>query len=1120
MIVNLDDLIQYETYEGEIDNLESTAYDVSIYDNLFLTKNAYEPGYTIKVCLHEFAFYGNVSINLDDEGHIIAIEKYAKTPMSGSFFVKKSVILAILFLSKIDSDRLPFNIREIKKLMSDQMDAYYLNKYLYSHEKVQIDQITGLLHEMRYKEQINQGKMLLEQMKSYAADNFEQTIDTQTYSFKVTLTQEKTFKGEYSILLGLRVGSDKFYVVKNINEFIDNYDVNAVVEMAKKFTYTHDREKLDDFSFKLLSLLEKAKYLRPVSDIRYMNERYLKINSVLDEFYDLIQDKQAYKYIDFEYESIPFIFSLDVDKSTYKDSDNQSQDMYVIKQIQYDEYVQTKQAFYYYQDNLLTKYTIDNIKLFNALRQTINRELPFDYIGYLEFVSTLQSSFKDSFSSVNLIDLDKEGDYRILNLAIYASLDFDDNELIIAFKDEEDHNQEIDLNTINKNALSFDMQQLMNYFMQLNVNKEVKQDKIAYNLVSKDGIAFDPLLYKMLSKVLPAFADKYPVYISKNIQDLIKTKRKSKGKLNFGVKVENNLLELDIDSNNYSQEDIKEILEAYRKRKVNFVKLKHPRDNEFPYVFLDDEVLQPLKEMAEDIDFVFEEDRLFVPLSNAFKVDRLLATSDKEYERQEQLATFMHHFETVDDKDLIIKDKYADILKDYQSFGVKWLLMLSKYGFGGILADDMGLGKTLQAIAFLESDKKEGSIDMVVTPASLLFNWENELKKFDSHLKAICIHGSFLERSVLIDQIKDYDLVITTYDYLKKDIDLYEGFFFEHIIIDEAQYIKNKKTQAAVSVKKLKGRSKVALSGTPVENTLADLWSIFDFIMPGYLHTYRRFQLEYESPIIKYSDLEKQDKLKEIVSPFILRRKKMDVLDLPSKEIINVPIAFYPEEEKLYNVRLLEASRKLKEVYEGKKPDLIQVIVLLNQLRQICCEPRLLYDIHTPSSKFNVCFELIENLIENEKKILLFSTYTSILSLIEEELLKRKISYLKLTGSNNKSERASMVDTFQKGEVDVFLISLKAGGTGLNLTKAEAVIHYDPWWNNAAMNQATDRAHRIGQENDVFVYNLIMKHSIEEKIVKLQALKQDISDTFVENNDGSIKSMDRDTIIELLNRDE
>ena len=420
--------------------------------------------------------------------------------------------------------------------------------------------------------------------------------------------------------------------------------------------------------------------------------------------------------------------------------------------------------------------------------------------------------------------------------------------------------------------------------------------------------------------------------------------------------------------------------------------------------------------------------------------------------------------------------------------------------------------------------KKEGrKASLVVSPSSLTLNWQNEARKFTNELKTMVIRGTLAERKRLIEEIDNYDLIITSYDLLKRDIELYKekNYTFKYIIADEAQYLKNSNTKNAKAIKEIKAETRYALTGTPIENSLAELWSIFDFIMPGYLFTYRKFKNIYETPIVKEDDEQAMAKLKMLIEPFVLRRNKKEVLtELPEKTVTVLNNEMNEEQQNLYLTYLARAKQEIAEKVEidGFENSQMQILAALTRLRQICCHPSLFVEgYNAGSSKLEQCIEIIEEAINGGHKILLFSGYTSMFEIIEKELKKRNIKYFKLTGATKVDERMKMVDEFnENSNIKLFLISLKAGGTGLNLTGADMVIHYDPWWNISTENQATDRAYRIGQKNNVQVYKLITKNSIEEKIYELQEKKAKLADSMLDTNTKFINRFSREEIMKLF----
>ena len=439
-------------------------------------------------------------------------------------------------------------------------------------------------------------------------------------------------------------------------------------------------------------------------------------------------------------------------------------------------------------------------------------------------------------------------------------------------------------------------------------------------------------------------------------------------------------------------------------------------------------------------------------------------------------------------------------------------------------------GKTIQMLSvivdYAYNTKKEETpkrASLVVSPSSLTLNWQNEANKFASDLKTLVIRGTLTERKKQIKEIENYDLVITSYDLLKRDIEYYEEkkYTFRYIVADEAQYLKNSHTQNAKTIKQIKADTRYALTGTPIENSLSELWSIFDFIMPGYLFNYKKFKSLYEVPIVKDQNENAMKKLKMLIEPFVLRRNKKEVLtELPDKTVTILNNEMEEEQRKIYLTYLAQAKQEIAEQIEinGYEKSHIQILAALTRLRQICCHPGLfISNYQEGSGKLEQCMEILEEAVNGGHKILLFSGYTSMFEIIEKELKEKNIKYFKLTGATKVDERIELVDEFNRNpEIQVFLISLKAGGTGLNLTGADMVIHYDPWWNISTENQATDRAYRIGQKNNVQVYKLITKNSIEEKIYELQEKKSKLADNMLDTKTTFINKFSKDEIMNLF----
>lgn len=444
-------------------------------------------------------------------------------------------------------------------------------------------------------------------------------------------------------------------------------------------------------------------------------------------------------------------------------------------------------------------------------------------------------------------------------------------------------------------------------------------------------------------------------------------------------------------------------------------------------------------------------------------------------------------------------------LRDYQQQGLNWLQCLRASQFGGVLADDMGLGKTVQTLAHLQSEKEEGRItkaSLIVAPTSLVWNWYDEAKRFTPELRVLVFHGSDRHS----DNFDDYDLVISTYGLIQRDKLRFLDYHFYYLILDEAQSIKNARTKTTQIVQQLRGTHRLCLTGTPLENHLGELWSLFHFLMPGLLGDAKQFRQFFRVPIEKHADLEKRAQLVRRVSPFMLRRTKNQVArELPAKTEMTRMLQLTGTQRDLYEAIRMSMEKKVREAIASQGFGKSHIVLLdaLLKLRQVCCDPRLLSlpeasMAHGTSVKLNSLMELLDNLMEEGRHVLVFSQFTSMLKLIEAELIARKYKYLQLTGQTKN--RQVVVRDFQDGKAPIFLISLKAGGTGLNLTRADTVIHYDPWWNPAVEDQATDRSHRIGQENPVFVYKLISTGTVEEAILGMQAKKRQLFEGILESN--------------------
>lgn len=589
-------------------------------------------------------------------------------------------------------------------------------------------------------------------------------------------------------------------------------------------------------------------------------------------------------------------------------------------------------------------------------------------------------------------------------------------------------------------------------------------------------------------------------------------------RVTVGVSLQEGMLDFSLESEDMSLAEMESILASLR-RKKKFYRMKTG-----DFISLENNGLSLISDLSSGLQIPageLEEGHFKAPGYRAAYVSEAVKEAGEgvNIRRSTEFRRLIRDMKSYSDSDFEIPNGINAKLRGYQKDGFRWLATLDAWGFGGILADDMGLGKTLQVIAFFQMKKENG---LIVCPASLVYNWESELKRFAPELKPHIIAGAAKDRKVQIENMpeeKGGEIFITSYDLLKKDISFYKDKKIYCVIADEAQYLKNAGTQTAKAVKQLRAQRRFALTGTPIENQLSDLWSIFDFIMPGYLYGYSRFREELELPAVARKDEDALRRLKMLVTPFILRRKKKDVLkDLPDKLEEVVYTRMEEEQRKIYDAHVkrlrMELAGQSEEEYNQNK---IKYLAELTRLRMICCCPALCFEGYNGgSAKTEMCMELIENAVSGGHCLLVFSQFTRMLDILSEELKKRKIEFLYLSGQNTKEERKSMVERFSSGEIPVFLISLKAGGTGLNLTAADMVIHYDPWWNKAAMDQASDRAHRIGQENVVTVMNLVVRDSVEEKIIALQQKKAEMADAVMDGSGISRHRLTREDLLKCL----
>ena len=666
----------------------------------------------------------------------------------------------------------------------------------------------------------------------------------------------------------------------------------------------------------------------------------------------------------------------------------------------------------------------------------------------------------------------------------------------------------------------------VNYFDKSNtILRDIDYETKVINDILKYGFEIDnnKIILKDIEKEvefiengLENLATKYEIFTTEKFKG-INIKKKTSVTSMFGIG-QDNILSYTFSLGDINSNELVNIFEEIKNKK------KYYRLKNGDILNLEDESLKELSDLKDDLELSDAEiiaGHGAILKYRAIYLDSLKNTKYNIIKTDNLFDNFIDKFYKFKDINLTLTKDELKILRDYQVTGVKWLYTLAKTGFGGILADEMGLGKTIQVIYYIKQMLKDNENNkfLIVVPTSLAYNWDHEFDSFGSNIKRkICV-GNKDKRTKILRNLNDTNVIITTYGLLREDEELYNNLNFNTMVIDEAQNIKNNMAGITKVVKKINAENKFALTGTPLENSILELWSIFDFIMPGYLASLTKFQSKYK---IKDFDEDSEILIKGLskqINPFILRRKKQDVVkELPDKLINDIYIELKDEQKKLYVAELERVKEEMEKIIEteGMNKARFLILQLLTKLRQICIDPSIVYDNYKDgSNKLEQLESIVNEYIKNNHKILIFSSFKTALNIVKEKLNKAKIKTYMIDGSVPAKDRIEMVDNFNNNDgVKVFLIMLKSGGTGLNLATADVVIHLDLWWNPQAENQATDRAHRIGQKNTVEVIHLITKGTIEEKILELQNKKRILSDKLI---DGEIR--DKNILSELTKED-
>jgi len=912
-----------------------------------------------------------------------------------------------------------------------------------------------------------------------------------TVNLIINVTERKSnyyyYYNSIECTVKILIGDEKLYTLGNhASAFKSVYESGeGEVYFGKSFTYnpqkyylSSDAETIlkayyntfDDGGYNYINTSSLKKFLNKLKNIKFVINNY-EVDGISEYFpidTNLIKKNETYE-LDFDLENIENLIEKDYEYIFYKGK------LYHLNAKEQELIEDLKQ-------NELDKLIIskDKLDLFNkGLLKVVRKKLKID--------SSVDDIVLPSIIKAKLY-FDIRNEYIISNIVF----NYDDKEIDYFNKSNEilrDINFETSvLNDVGKYGFILEKDKL--------VLRDIEQE------------------VEFLENGLEQLATKYEIFTTEKFKN-IKIKKKTSVSSMFGIG-QDNILNYNFNLGDINSSELVSIFDSIKDKK------KYYRLKNGDIINLKDESLQELNNLTEELELTDEEiinGKGSILKYRAIYLDSLKKTKYSIISTDNLFDNFIKNFYEYKDSNLSLED--TSILRDYQLTGVKWLYNLAKTGFGGILADEMGLGKTIQVIYYIKQMLKDNPTSkfLIVVPTSLAYNWEHEFDSFASQIKkAICI-GSKEKRKHILKDLNKINVIITTYGLLREDEEIYENLNFNTMIIDEAQNIKNNHAGITKVVKSIKAETKFALTGTPLENSILELWSIFDFIMPGYLANLTKFQSKYK---IKDFDEDSEILIKGLskqINPFILRRKKSDVVkELPEKLINDIYIDLKDEQKKLYVAELNRVKEEMDKIIkeEGMNKARFLILQLLTKLRQICIDPSIVYDNYSDgSNKIEQLENIVSEYTKNNHKVLIFSSFKTALNIVKEKLNNAKIKTYMIDGSVPAKTRIEMVDNFNENDdIKVFLIMLKSGGTGLNLASADVVIHLDLWWNPQAENQATDRAHRIGQTNTVEVIHLITKGTIEEKILELQNKKRILSDKLI---DGEIR--DKNIISELTKED-
>lgn len=904
---------------------------------------------------------------------------------------------------------------------------------------------------------------------------------------KVKLDVRVEYVGDNSVSCDFKIGIDKMYVMKDLKEFAYSRLESKDLIFGIDFLYNPVSNYFEYEDEKIVQIIEEygmdLSYNSPQKNFKYLTVKGSNIRRLFEAL--------SYRTFDFKFRNMyysPSVIESNIPVDISFELNNNEAILKCEDKLPFP--LSLKGDVVFYKGNIYLLNSENGIyykKLYSVLNEF--KEVSFPLENVSQVLSDMIPKIEKICDKVIVDEKIKDNISKDLKIKYFFDLENSNVTCKIVFSYDEDNNKFIIRDFEKENEGVYRL--YSNFF-------EKENDKYIFK-------GNDNQLYDFLNRDINSLKNIGEVYYSDKLKER-KIHNSSAFRVGLGEEI-NHYLDFNFEIEGVDPKEYKNIIKAFKNQK-KFYKLG---DGDF--INLEDSETKEMFKLMESLGFTDNIKNMKIHSSKAMFINHLLTEKKLPYiSGMENTNNIIEKFRSMEKQEINIPKDLHATLRDYQVDSLNWFETLDYLGFGGILADEMGLGKTIQTIAFLLNKKDKKTL--IVTPTSLIHNWKSEFEKFAPSLSVGISHGLKKDRLGIIKNINDFNVILTTYGSLRNDIEEYEKLEFDYCIIDEAQNIKNPLASSTDAVKAIKASNKFALTGTPIENNLMELWSIFDFIMPGYLYSLTKFNA------IFIKDVSQVENLKRMIKPFILRRTKEQVIkELPPK----IEKEFYVEmgktQRNTYGIYVEEIKRKLEEKKDVKNK--ITIFSYLTKLRQLCLDPSIIVEGYKgKSAKTDTCLEIIKDYIEKDNKILVFSQFTSVLKNIGKKLNKNKINFYYLDGSTPAKNRITLVDSFNNNEeIKVFLISLKAGGTGLNLTSANTVIHFDPWWNPSVQNQASDRAHRIGQKQVVEVIKLISKGTIEEKIMELQQKKSELIHDMLDgnlNNTNILSSLSEEELIDLI----